>query len=133
MRTFLRIGEMTSSVADRLSYCRLFLVCLCPSRPVVDLFSMALPPHLGPMPLIHFRNHFSQTVGLLERVFSPSQGPLPKHRTTQPQNKRIHTHTPNINALSGVRTHDPSVRASEDSSCLRPRGYCDRPSVGIMR
>jgi hypothetical protein len=21
--------------------------------------------------------------------------------------------------------HDPSVRVSEDSSCLRPRGYCD--------
>jgi hypothetical protein len=50
--------------------------------------------------------------------------PLPKHRTTQTQNKRIHT--PNIHSLSGIRTHDPSVRASEDSSCLRPRGYCDR-------
>jgi hypothetical protein len=31
-------------------------------------------------------------------------------------------------ALSGIRTNDPSVRESEDSdsSCLRPRGYCDR-------
>jgi hypothetical protein len=28
--------------------------------------------------------------------------------------------------LSGIRTHDPSVRASEDSSCLRLRGHCDR-------
>jgi hypothetical protein len=28
--------------------------------------------------------------------------------------------------LNGIRTHDPSVRASEDSSCLRPRGHCDR-------
>jgi hypothetical protein len=28
--------------------------------------------------------------------------------------------------LSGVRTHNHSVRASEDSSCLRPRGHCDR-------
>jgi hypothetical protein len=31
-----------------------------------------------------------------------------------------------IHALSGIRTHDPNVRASEDSSCLRPRGRCDR-------
>jgi hypothetical protein len=32
----------------------------------------------------------------------------------------------NIHALSGMRTHDPSVRASEDISCFRPRGHCDR-------
>jgi hypothetical protein len=31
--------------------------------------------------------------------------------------------------LSGIRTHDPSVRADEDSSYLRPRGHCDRHSV----
>jgi hypothetical protein len=31
-----------------------------------------------------------------------------------------------IYALNGVRTHDPSVRASEDSSSLRPRGHCYR-------
>jgi hypothetical protein len=31
-----------------------------------------------------------------------------------------------IHALSGIQTHDPSVRASEDGSCLRPRGHCDR-------
>jgi hypothetical protein len=56
--------------------------------------------------------------------------PLPKHRTTQTQNKRIHTHThthtPNIHILSGIRTHDLSVGASEDSSYLRPLRYCDR-------
>jgi hypothetical protein len=28
-------------------------------------------------------------------------------------------HTLNIHALSGIRTHDPSVRESEDSSCRR--------------
>jgi hypothetical protein len=50
--------------------------------------------------------------------------PLPKHRTTQTQNKRIHT--PNIHALSSIRTHDPSDRTSEDIFCLRLRGYCDR-------
>jgi hypothetical protein len=58
--------------------------------------------------------HFSfviltQSVGLLGRGISPSQT--------------------NIHALSGIRTHDPSVRASEDSSCLRPRDHYDRPNI----
>jgi hypothetical protein len=35
-------------------------------------------------------------------------------------------------ALSGIRTHDPSVRASEDSSCLRQRGHCDRHKSYIV-
>jgi hypothetical protein len=33
---------------------------------------MALPAHSGLRSLIHFRNHFSQTGGLLGRVISPS-------------------------------------------------------------
>jgi hypothetical protein len=36
---------------------------------------------------------------------------------------RINT---DIHALKWIRTHDPSVRAGEDISCLRPRGRCDR-------
>jgi hypothetical protein len=55
---------------------------------------------------------------------TPWTSPLPKYRTTQTQNK--HVHTPNIHALCGIRTHEPSFRASEDSSCLRPLGYCYR-------
>jgi hypothetical protein len=39
-----------------------------------EFFLMALPAHSGPRPLIQFRNHFSQTVGLIGRVISPSQG-----------------------------------------------------------
>jgi hypothetical protein len=31
-----------------------------------------------------------------------------------------------IHASSEIRAHDPSLRASEDSSCLRPRGHYDR-------
>jgi hypothetical protein len=50
--------------------------------------------------------------------------PLPKHRTTQTQNK--HIHIPNIHAMCGFRTHDLGFRASEDSICLRPLGYRDR-------
>jgi hypothetical protein len=30
-----------------------------------------------------------------------------------------------IHALSGIRTHDPSVRAGKDISFLRPCGHCD--------
>jgi hypothetical protein len=37
----------------------------------------------------------------------------------------IQTQT-NIHALSVIRTLDPSFRAGEDNSCLRPRGHCDR-------
>jgi hypothetical protein len=36
-----------------------------------------------------------------------------------------------IHALSGIRTHDPSVRANGDCSCLRPRGHCDRLKPNI--
>jgi hypothetical protein len=35
-------------------------------------------------------------------------------------------HNTEIHALSRIRTHEPSVRTSKDSSCLRPRGHCDR-------
>jgi hypothetical protein len=37
----------------------------------------------------------------------------------------------NIHASSGIQTHDPSVRAGEDSSCLRPHGHCDRVPLYI--
>jgi hypothetical protein len=69
---------------------------------------------------------FSQTVGLLGRAISSSQGlylNIGKHK----HRINAYTHTPNIHALSGIRTHDLSVRVSEDSSYLRPRGYCHRP------
>jgi hypothetical protein len=50
--------------------------------------------------------------------------PLPKHRTTQTQNK--HIHILNIHALCGIRTHDPGFRGNEDSTYLRQLGYRDR-------
>jgi hypothetical protein len=90
----------------------------------IFFFSIALPAHSGPWPLIQFRNHFytdDRTSWTSDQLVAR---PLPKYRTTQTQNKRIHT--PNIYALSGIQIHDPSVRANEDSSCLRQRGYCDR-------
>jgi hypothetical protein len=38
------------------------------------VFWTALSAYSGPRTITQFRNHFSQTVGLLERVISPSQG-----------------------------------------------------------
>jgi hypothetical protein len=56
--------------------------------------------------------------------------PLPKHRAAQTQNK--HIYTPNIHALSGIRTHDYGVRVSEDNSYLRPLIYRGRPSITFI-
>jgi hypothetical protein len=81
----------------------------------------------GPWPwararVFSFVIFFTETVGLLGRMISPSQC----HYLHTGQHKhRINAHT-NIHALSGILTHDPSVRASEDSSCLRPPGHCYR-------
>jgi hypothetical protein len=73
--------------------------------------------------------HFSLDLYTIGRISwtsdQPVARPVPKYRTTQAQNKRAHT--PNIHVLSGIRTHDHSVRASEDSSWLRPLGYRERP------
>jgi hypothetical protein len=63
---------------------------------------------------------YTQSVGLLGRGISPSQG----HYLHTEHKHRINKHT-DIHALSGIRTHDPSVQAREDSSCLGPRGHCD--------
>jgi hypothetical protein len=41
--------------------------------------------------------------------------------------------TLNIHALSWIQTHDPSVRVSEDSSCLRPCGYFDRHKYKLIK
>jgi hypothetical protein len=68
----------------------------------------------GPGLFFSFIFFFTQTVGLLGRVISPSQG----HYLHTGQHKhRIDVYT-DIHALTGIRTHDPSVWANEDSSCL---------------
>jgi hypothetical protein len=89
----------------------------------IRYFTLALQPPWALASTFQFHDHFTdgRTPWTSDHLVTR---PLPKHRTTQTLNKRIYT--PNIHALSGFRTHDPSVRASEDSSCLRPRGYCDR-------
>jgi hypothetical protein len=42
-----------------------------------------------------------------------------RYLRTEQHKHRINAHNTHINALSRIRTHDPSVRASEDSSRLR--------------
>jgi hypothetical protein len=66
---------------------------------------------------------YTQLVGLLGQGISPSQD-LYLH--TEEHKHRINAHNTDIHALSGIRTHDPSVQAGEDSSHLRPRGHSDR-------
>jgi hypothetical protein len=75
-------------------------------------------PLLGPGLFFNCIISFIQTVELHGRVISPSQGRyLHKHK--------INALT-NIHATRGIGTHDPSLRASEDSSWFRPRGRRDR-------
>jgi hypothetical protein len=68
--------------------------------------------------LFHFRFLIlRQSVGLSGRRISPSQG---RYLYTEQDTHRINAHT-DIHALSGIETHDPSVRASEGSPCHRDR------------
>jgi hypothetical protein len=84
---------------------------------------MALTALTGPWPVLSsILFFFSQTVGLLGRVISPSEG---RYIYIHDKTNRINAYT-DIHALSGIWTHDLSVLASEDSSCLRPSSYCDR-------
>jgi hypothetical protein len=74
--------------------------------------SIAVEPFVGHWPFLQFRNLFTQSVGLLGRVISPSQGP---YLHTGQHKHRINAHT-DIPAVSGIRTHDPSVRVGDASS-----------------
>jgi hypothetical protein len=74
--------------------------------------SMALQSFVGPCRFFSFLN--LNTVGRTPWAGDqPVARPLPTHRTTQ--------------------THDPSFRASEDGSCIRPLGHCGRPGVLTTR
>jgi hypothetical protein len=54
--------------------------------------------------------------------------PIARPLLTQQEKRRINACNIDTNILSGIRTHGPSLRASEDSSGLRPYGHCDRLS-----
>jgi hypothetical protein len=63
-----------------------------------------------------------QSLGLLGWGISPSQG-LYLH--IEQHKHIINVHNRDMNALSGIRTHGTSVRASEGSSRIRTRGHCN--------
>jgi hypothetical protein len=89
--------------------------------------SIPLMPYSNGVEVVIFLWIYTQSVGFLGRVIGLSQGHYlntgqHKHRKTR---THIHTHAPNIHALSGIRAHDHSVRASEESSCLWPLGNRD--------
>jgi hypothetical protein len=67
---------------------------------------------------------YSQSVRLLDGGWARQNAATHTHRTTQ-------THT-DIHSLNEIRTHDPSVRAGKDSSCLRPRGSSPTILVAVM-
>jgi hypothetical protein len=71
---------------------------------------------------------YRQLVGLLGRVISPVARLLPTQDNTNTEETQTDMHT-----SSGIRTHDPSVRASEDISYHRPRGHCDRQHISLMK
>jgi hypothetical protein len=89
---------------------------------IIIIIIMALQPFVGPWTLFQFLDPIHSRQDSLDGD-QPVARPLYLHTE--------HKHTSDIQALSGIRTHDPSVRASEDTSCLRPRGHCDRPGVDI--
>jgi hypothetical protein len=87
---------------------------------------MALQPFVKPWPPFQFLNFY--TVGRsLGRGISSSQVGYLHTRQQGTPNKRIYIH-----ASSVIRTHDPSDRPGEDSSCLTPRGHCHRPFRQIL-
>jgi hypothetical protein len=85
----------------------------------ITIIIMVLQPSIVPWPF----SSVLQSVGLLGRGMSPSQG---LYLYIKQHKHRINTYNTDIHALSGIRTHDLSVRAVEDSSCLRLRGPCGR-------
>jgi hypothetical protein len=81
-----------------------------------------MPPRI----LCYYANHTTaRREGQARETFFKillSQG---RYIHTEQHKHRINAHT-DIHVFSGIQTHDPSVRACEDSSCLRPRCYCGR-------
>jgi hypothetical protein len=83
---------------------------------------MTLQPSVGPWLLFQF-------LDLIHSRYDSLDGGSARRKasTYTEQNKhRINAYNPDIHSLSGIRTHDPSIRENEDSPCIRARGHCDR-------
>jgi hypothetical protein len=60
-----------------------------------------------------------QFLSLLHRRQDSSDGRSARQKTAEQMQTDIHV-------LSEIRTHNPSLQATEDISCLRPLSHCDR-------
>jgi hypothetical protein len=109
------------------NYIRFYMPICCDS--IYDLkrliqWEVLIKLLLGRLALSHLRLlgslfcHLLRLAGIMVEVFLPTsiRG---RHRINA---HRTHKHP----CFSGIRTHDHSVGAGEDISCLRPRGHCDR-------
>jgi hypothetical protein len=92
-------------------------------------FSVALQSlkDLGRLTYRRFLELFRHTVGLLGRVISPWQG-LYLHRTTQHRKTRA-----NINALSGIRTHDLSNQPAKTHASDRTATMTGRLLQSLLK
>jgi hypothetical protein len=89
-----------------------------PSRNFIS-FPLAPTLELGPLwsiGLISQSLDYLQTVEFLGQVISSSQGLYLYTGQHKLRKTHTHTHTSNIYALSGIRTHDPGFRANKDST-----------------
>jgi hypothetical protein len=71
--------------------------------------------------------HFSFLI-LRESVGLLGGGSASRKDATNTNTEQMQTYN---HSLGGIRTHDTSAQASEESSCLRPRDHCDRPYTPI--
>jgi hypothetical protein len=122
--------ENVNELLSRDQWCALAKTLINHWVPLIHLYSCCSLWTIGHPWKASF--HFSflilrQFVGLLGRGISTSPGRY-LHRTTQTE----WTYT-NIHASSGIRIHNLSVRADEDSWCPRPLGYCDRLEIHYGR
>jgi hypothetical protein len=122
IRSYRPYLEAVSSIRN-LRTCHVLLVTGGPLNIVIIMIlSMALQPFVRPWPLVQFLN-------LYIAGRTPWKGDQPVAKPllayTGQHKHRINAHT---HASKEFQPRIPSVRAGEDSSCLRPRGQCDQPN-----
>jgi hypothetical protein len=91
-------------------------------RVVVSLSLFPFSPNL---------QHRESVKGFVSLQFlNPKDGGSARHKAvTYTNTEQSHT---DIHTLSGIRTHDSSVRAGEDSSCRRHRSHCYRHRIVVV-
>jgi hypothetical protein len=94
-------------------------------------FSLALQPHWALASAFSASWLFLQTVQLLGRVISSSQG---LYLNTGQHKHRINTYTHQTSMpCVGFEPTIPTSERAKISTCLRPLGYRDRPRCRLMR